>query len=262
MGTRRGGIWGWRANRAETLGRTDGPGVVRLDPSERTGSHGASTPDLAGAPGPPGWITRLPGWAQSTCEGVVRLWEAAGRPHRLDVLDVGADGGKVHRPLLRWADRAGVRIAITLLRRDPTACEHAARRFAGEPRVRVVQGDAQHLLPASTDIVTATLALHRLPAVQAPWTLLHWRQAARIGVVAVDLRRHPSALAGTTTPGRVLAPGGRLRHSAPPSAQRGFRDEDLVELRSYPGLEGLRYRWRPWFGCQITLGGDPPPCGS
>jgi len=164
-----------------------------------------------------------------TYESVVRLWEAAGRPGSLHLLDAGTGGWAVVSSLLRWADRTGVRIAITRLEPDPQACMRAARRFAGEPRVRVVQGDRRQLRPASADIVAALGLLRGLPPVQVPWMLLHWREAARIGVVAVE--------------------------------PWGFSAGDVAELRSYPGLEELRYRRRRWFCGQITLAVASPPCG-
>ncbi|WP_374712296.1 class I SAM-dependent methyltransferase [Symbiobacterium terraclitae] len=208
--------------------------------TRRGGDGGPGT----GPADPRAWIIRRLGGARAACDGVVRLWEAAGRPGRLHVLDVGAGGCEVGQVLLRWADRAGVRIAITRLERTPAACIRTARRFAGDPRVRVLQGHMQQLEPASADVVTAALVLHRLPPLQIPWTLLHWREAARVGVVAVDVCDRPA-----TRPGVVAID---LRGHA---VRAGCRDEGLAELRSYPGLQGLRWR-RSWFWCQLTLGGD------
>lgn len=311
-----------RVSRAELAGWMDGlvvPGLApptrmealrvnRPETAERTGRFEVSTPAPPGISGPGsgeamdrlGSIARLPGGVRATCEGVARLWEAAGRPGRLHVLDVSAAGCEAGPALLRWADRAGVRIAITRLGQDPAGCEHAVLGLAGDPRVQVVPGDMQQLKPASADIVTAVLVLHHLPPVHVAWTLLHWRQAARIGVVAVDLRhsqaaragiatlgrhiaarahiptlgshtaalariaalgRHMAALARIPLLGRHLSPSGRPGRDAPLAVRWGFREEDLADLRSYPGLEGLQYRRRPWFWWQVTLGGDPPPCG-
>ena len=194
-----------------------------------------------GAPDRRGWITRLPGVVGAICAGVARLWEESGRPSRLHVLGIGTAGDEVCLSLLRWAGRTGVDIAITRLERDAWAGGRAGHRLAGDPRVRGMRGDPQNLPPASADVVAAALVLHRLPAIQVPWTLLHWRQTARIGVVAVEPVCAPAVWAGRA---------------------RGGRASDVAELRSYPGLEGLQYRRNPWFCCEITLGGGPPPCGT
>lgn len=233
---------------------TPGGGLqVRLESPERMDDLSIGGAELRGALVQLAWINRVLGAARITREGVMRLWRAAGRPRRLHVLDVGAGGGDINWALLRWARREGVSLSLTLLDRHPETCAFAAERFRREPRVRVVQGDLQALPAQSADIVTASLVLHHLPSLQVPWTLLHWQQAARIGVVVNDLQRHPAALASIRLATRLLSRNPMIRHDAPLSVQRGFRAAELADLRGYPGLEGLRYRSRPFFRYLITL---------
>lgn len=234
-------------------GAAEGGLAVRLERQERMDDLSIGGVELREALAQLGWINRLLGAAQVTREGLVQLWRAAGRPRRLHVLDVGAGGGDINWTLLRWARRAGVRLSITLLDRHPETCAYAAHRFRREPRVKVVQGDLQALTPRSADIVTASLVLHHLPTLQIPWTLLHWQQAARIGVVVNDLHRHPLALAGIRLATGLLSRNPMIRHDAPLSVRRGFQAVELADMRGYPGLEGLQYRWRPLFRYLITL---------
>ncbi|MFZ5816417.1 MAG: methyltransferase domain-containing protein [Bacillota bacterium] len=208
-----------------------------------------------------GLINRLLGAAWVTLEGVVRLWRGAGRPARLHLLDVGAGAGDLNRLLLRWGRLRGVDLRVTLLDIHPETCAHAARRYRDEPRVQVEQGDLFHLPPGRADIVTASLVLHHLATPELPSALLSLRRAARLGVVVNDLHRHPLAagLIGIAT--RLLSRNPMIRHDAPLSVRRGFRAAELEALRSTPGLEGLRWRWRPFFRYLITLPGEGERCG-
>lgn len=203
-------------------------------------------------------INRLLGAAWVTQEGVLRLWRAAGRPARLHLLDVGAGAGEQNLPLLRWARRAGVALTVTLLDIHPETCAHAARRFHTESRVRVEQGDLFHLRPGSADIVTASLVLHHVPTGDLPTALLGLQRAARIGVVVNDLHRHPIAAGFIAAATRLLSRNPMIRHDAPLSVRRGFRPAEFEALRLVPGLEGLRFEWRPLFRYLVTLPGTGP----
>ena len=199
------------------------------------------------------WINRLLGAAGPTVEGVARLWQAAGRPSRLSVVDVGAGSGDANRALLAWADRAGVALEITLVDIHPETCAVAARRFASEPRVRVEQGDAFALAPGAADIVTSALFTHHIPDAALPALYRSMLAAARVGVVVNDLHRHPLAwgfIAGAT---RLASRNRMIRHDGPLSVLRGFDAADLAALRAEDGLGALWYAWRPWFRWLVVV---------
>lgn len=231
--------------------------AVRAEQPERMDDRSIGGAELAEALRQLSWINRLLGAAWVTWEGVVRFWREAGRPARLHLLDVGAGSGDINRLLLRWADRAGVALSITLLDIHPETCAHAARQFQGDPQISVEQGDLLRLAPGRADIVTASLVLHHLPTAQLPGALLGLKRAARLGVVINDLHRHPFAASFIGGATRLLSRNPMIRHDAPLSVRRGFRAADLDALRQVDGLDGLRYRWRPFFRYLITLPGDP-----
>jgi SAM-dependent methyltransferase len=230
--------------------------AVRAEGPERMDDLRIGGPELEEALVQLGWINRLLGAAWVTLEGVVSLWRKAGRPRHLRLLDVGAGGGESNRLLLRWGRLAGVDLAVTLVDIHPETCAHAARRYAGEPRVRVEQGDLFHLAPGRADIVTASLVLHHLDTAALPEALLALRRAARLGAVVNDLHRHPFAAAFIAAATRLLSRNPMIIHDAPLSVRRGFRAREFEALRATPGLEGLRYAWRPFFRYLVTLPGE------
>ncbi|HWQ11890.1 MAG TPA: methyltransferase domain-containing protein [Roseiflexaceae bacterium] len=200
-------------------------------------------------------INRLLGASRPTVEGVARLWRAAGRPLRLSLLDVGAGSGDASRALLHWARRHGVQLDITLLDLNPQTCAEAARCFAGEPRVQVRQGDMFELAADSADIITATLVLHHIPEARLGAALRALVRAARLGVVANDLRRSLLAWAGIRAATAALSRNRMIRHDAPLSVARGFRAADLERLRAEPGVGRMWYVRRRWFRWLVVIEG-------
>jgi len=198
------------------------------------------------------------GSAWPTLEGVARLWRAAGKPDRLSILDIGAGSGDVNRLLLSWAARRGIAMNITLVDIHPQTCAAAAEYYQHEPRVQIVCADVMHLGVRVADIVTTALFAHHFSVEQLPGMFVALARAARIGVVVNDLHRHRLAWLGIWAATRVLSRNRMIRHDAPLSVQRGFRAEDLRQLRAAPGLSQLTYTWRPFFRYLITLPGAAP----
>jgi 2-polyprenyl-3-methyl-5-hydroxy-6-metoxy-1,4-benzoquinol methylase len=200
-------------------------------------------------------INRLLGAAWPTLVAVRRLWREAGRPKRLSLLDVGAASGDPNRLLLRWADRAGLDLQITLLELNPETCAHARAFWADEPRVRIEQGDLFALPPNRADLVTAAMLLHHLPTPDLGPALRRLRRAARIGVVVNDLHRHPLAWHVIRWATALLSQNPMIRHDAPLSVARGFVAADLRALQAEADLGALRFYWAPLFRWLLILPG-------
>lgn len=192
-------------------------------------------------------INGMLGSAWLTLEGVVRLWHAGGRPRQLSILDVGSGSGDINRLLLAWASLQGIAMRITLVDIHPETCAAAAAYFRDEARVQVLCSDLMQLGLGRVDIVTAALFTHHFSPAQLPAMYAALASAARLGVVVNDLHRHWLAWAGIWVATRLLSRNAMIRHDAPLSVLRGFRAEDLEQLRALPGLQGLSYRWRPFF---------------
>ena len=195
------------------------------------------------------------GAAWPTLEGVTRLWREAGAPSELTILDVGAGTGDGNRLLLRWATRHQVQLRLILLDMHPDTCVAAAEYYQDEPRVQVQQGDLFHIPLQSIDIVTASLVAHHFSADQLPAVVQAMAQAARLGVVINDLHRHFFAWGSIWLLTRLLSRNRMIRHDAPLSVRRGFRPADFEQLRTTPGLEQLRYQWRPMFRYLVVVPG-------
>lgn len=205
-------------------------------------------------------INRLLGAAWPTLWGVKRLWREAGRPAQLHVLDVGAASGDAGHLMLRWAERAGIELRITLLELNPETCAHAQEYWVAEPRVQVRQGDLFELGGGEADLITASLVLHHLPTPEVARALQRLRRAARIGLVVNDLHRHPLAWSFIRGATALLSRNPMIRHDAPLSVARSFSRSDLAELQRLEGLTDLRFRWAPLFRWLLLLPGGDPPC--
>lgn len=204
-------------------------------------------------------INQWLGAAWPTLEGVNRLWRQAGRPGRLSVLDVGAGSGDINRRLLAWAGRNRIDLTLTLMDIHPDTCAVAGDYYRAEPQVRVLQGDIFEPAAGQVDIVTASLFVHHFSRAQLSAVFLAMLDRARLGVVVNDLHRHWLAWAGIRLLTQLLSRNRMIRHDAPLSVRRGFRAAELEELRAVPGLELLRYTWRPLFRYLIVVpktGGD------
>lgn len=198
-------------------------------------------------------INRLLGAAWPTLEGVQHLWQEAGQPAHLSILDVGAGSGDVNRHLLNWAARHNIQLQVTLMDIHPDTCGVAQTYYRDEPRIRVKQGDVFQLAPHQADIVTASLFLHHFPAAQLPAVLQTLLQAARFGVVINDLHRHWLAWASIRVLTYLFSRNRLIRHDAPLSVRRGFRPADFDRLQERPELASLTYTWWPLFRYLVII---------
>lgn len=185
--------------------------------------------------------------------GVRQLWHEAGRPFELSVLDIGCGSGDVNRQLLRWADRQGIRLQLTLADVTEEARAAAQELFRHEARVRVVHGDLFALPVGCADIVTASQLLHHMPPEELPQAVLRMKQASRLGAVIADIHRHPVAWLAVWGITRLISRNRYIRHDGPLSVAKGFRSADWQRLRQTPGLELLQASWRPLFRYAVTI---------
>lgn len=198
-------------------------------------------------------LNRLFAAAAPTLYGVKRLWKRAGRPSCLSILDIGAGSGDVNRKLLKWADKRGIGLTVTLVDITEEACAEAGRLFSGEPRVKVQRGDLFALPAEGADIVTGTQFLHHFEKERVPLAVKSMLKASRLGVVINDIHRHWLAWAAVWLATRLLSSNRYIRNDGPLSVAKGFRCKDWRQLRAEPGLEGLQFAWRPLFRYAVIL---------
>lgn len=190
-----------------------------------------------------------------TLYGVRRLWEAAGKPNRFSILDIGAGSGDVNRRLLRWADANGIELTVTLTDITEEACQEARRQFLDDPRVQVKQGDLFKLPEACADVVTGTQFVHHFASEELPFVVGTMLRASRAGVVINDIHRHWIAWAAVWITARLISGNRYILNDGPLSVAKGFREADWKQLKEAMGLtaEEMQYAWRPLFRYAVVI---------
>lgn len=201
-------------------------------------------------------LNRLLAAAAPTLYGVHLLWERAGRPKRLTVLDIGAGSGDVNRSLLRWAEARGVELTITLADITEEACVEARLVYRDEPRVKVVQRDLFTLDAACADIVTGTQFVHHFSSDELPKVIRQMLAASRLGVVLGDIHRHWLAWAAVWAVTRIISRNRYIRHDGPLSVAKGFTAADWQSLQQTLGKSEFMYKWRPLFRYTVVIGAE------
>jgi 2-polyprenyl-3-methyl-5-hydroxy-6-metoxy-1,4-benzoquinol methylase len=198
-------------------------------------------------------LNRLFAAAGPTLYGIKRLWEKAGKPQSLTVLDVGAGSGDVNRKLLKWADRNGIKLSIRLLDVTEEACAEARKLYEHEPRVIVERGDLFQLPEEGADIVTGTQLLHHFEGERLEEAASAMVKGAKLGVVINDIHRHWLAWTAVWLVTRLFSTNRYIRNDGPLSVAKGFRAEDWRRLQAAPELTGLTYSWRPLFRYTVII---------
>lgn len=179
---------------------------------------------------------------------VRRLWDEAGRPRQLSVLDIGCGAGDVNRSLLRWAEQEGIYLRLTLADLTEEACAEARALYRDEPRVTVRQLDLFALQPGEADIVTASQLLHHFDEEQVLEAVAAMMRGSRIGCAIGDIHRHPVAWAAVWLTTRFVSRNRYIRHDGPLSVAKGFRAADWRRVQGRLGdAVKLKYSWRPLF---------------
>jgi trans-aconitate methyltransferase len=210
-------------------------------------------------------LNALFGGRRITLTHVKRLLARAPREQVITVLDVGTGGADIPRALARWGRRAGRRLRIVALDRDPAMLALARRATAAYPEIVLVQGDALALpvRPRSIDIVISALTLHHLEPAPARRYLREMDAAARLGLVVNDLARSRVAYAVVWLATRALTRNRMSRHDGPLSVLRAYTPAEVRALCGQAGLVAVRVRRYPHLARQCAVRGiaPAPPAG-
>jgi len=185
--------------------------------------------------------------------GIKYLWERAGRPKELTILDVGSGSGDINLRVLKWADRQGVKLRIVLADVTEEARLEAERLFRGDSRVSFVKQDLFDLHGSRADIVTASQVAHHFPSDRLPLLAKKLLELSSIGVVINDIHRHWIPWSAVWLATRLLSRNRYIRHDGPLSVAKGFRGEDFRELSKQLENPSLTYRWIPLFRYAVIL---------
>lgn len=190
---------------------------------------------------------------------VERLIAAAPRDREITVLDVGTGGADIPTSLARWARRAGRRLRILALDRDPPTLAVARRAAARYPEIVLLQGDALALpvRPHSVDVVISALTLHHLGPGEAVRCLAEMDAAARVGFVVSDLVRSRAAYALVWLATRALTRNRMSRHDGPLSVLRAYTPDEVRALCEKAGLLDVRVTRYPRLARQCAVRAKP-----
>ncbi|RXZ76749.1 methyltransferase domain-containing protein [Paenibacillaceae bacterium] len=198
-------------------------------------------------------LNRIFGAAGPALYGIQSLWRSAGEPAKLSIMDVGSGSGEVNRAVLRWAEKRGISLTLTLVDRTKEACTEAERLYAGDERVQVRRGDVYDLPKESADIVTGMQFLHHFSEEELPAVVRKMLDASNIGVAIQDIHRHWLAWSAVWLTTRVVSGNRYIRHDGPLSVAKGFCSKDWRQLHQQLGIGKLVYKWRPLFRYAVIV---------
>lgn len=192
-------------------------------------------------------LNRIFGAAGPVCFGVNRLWQAAGKPKQLTVLDVGCGSGEINRAVLNWAEQNQVAIRVILADVTEEAQMEAQRLYAGEQRV-VFERRSLFDFPAGyADFVTASQFAHHFADDELPEAVRRMLDISRNGIVLSDIHRHWISWTAVWIVTRLISRNRYIRHDGPLSVAKGFTRKDWAQLTSALGQPQLEVFWRPLF---------------
>src|SRR5262249_40556281 len=148
----------------------------------------------------------------------------------------------IPRALVRWARRAGRRIRILALDRDPAMLAFARRATTSYPEIIFLQGDglALPVRPGSIDIAISALTLHHLEPAEAVRYLAAMDAVARVGLVVNDLVRGRGAYTVVWLATRTLTRNPMSWHDGPLSVLRAYTPDEVRTLCEKAGLFAAR----------------------
>jgi hypothetical protein len=178
---------------------------------------------------------------------VRRMVAALPADRLVTVLDVGTGGADIPCAVVRWARRAGRRVRVFALDRDPATLRIAAQAARPYPEITFLQGDALSLpiRPGAVDLTISAMTLHHLEPDAAVRYLGEMDAAARVGFVVNDLVRTRLAHAVVWLITRFVTRGAIARHDGPLSVLRSYTPREVTALCEKAGLldASVVYHW-------------------
>jgi 2-polyprenyl-3-methyl-5-hydroxy-6-metoxy-1,4-benzoquinol methylase len=177
-----------------------------------------------------------------------RDWEP-GRTYT--VLDVGCGAGDVPIALARWGRRAGYRLQITGLDKNPAIVALAQEWCRPYEEITIRCQDVFQLDNQPHDYILASQFLHHFPDGQTAAVVRFLLSRCRGKVVVNDLVRAPLAYACTWLFTLIATPV--FRHDGRISVRRGFRPAELERLLRANGLTHFRLTRHFFYRFQLAL---------
>lgn len=162
----------------------------------------------------------------------IRRLAMSRRDRRLTLLDVASGSGDIPVNWVRWAQREGWTLQVTMTDTRSVALEEQQRRaHRFQVNVLSLHHDClQSPLPSGFDVVTSSLFLHHLDDHQA-FCLLQSMQAASDGaLILCDLERSRTNLVLVKTAATALSRSPVVHHDAAASVRAAFTMQEFKHL--------------------------------
>jgi 2-polyprenyl-3-methyl-5-hydroxy-6-metoxy-1,4-benzoquinol methylase len=165
------------------------------------------------------------------------------------IVDLGCGGGDLLRQIAVWARKSGIAVQLTGIDLNPYAARAAAESTPKELGIAWVTGNALEYRPEKpVDIVVSSLMAHHLEDEEIV-ALLQWMEAtAQAGWFINDLERSERSSRMFGWVERMVGWHRFVRHDAPVSFRRAFREDDWVRLLAaaeVPRQAVTVEHWRP-----------------
>jgi SAM-dependent methyltransferase len=199
-------------------------------------------------------INQFLGYTRATLAHLERFSARWTPGERIDIIDLATGSADVPLAIVRWGARRGFDVHVVGVDRHEKTVEAAREAIAGEPRIRIVQGDALAVPfdAGSFDYAACSMFLHHLSDDEAEAVLRTMGRLARRGVIAADLLRHRRAYAWISVLSLLANP--IVRHDARVSVRQAFNREEVLRLRNRAGLSFAQYHRH--FGHRFVLAGE------
>lgn len=164
------------------------------------------------------------------------------------LVDIGSGGCDIPLALVKEARRRGLRLRVIALDRDPRILDFARKAVRGYPEIEPRVGAASSLPElGEVDLVISNHLLHHLRREEIGGLLRAAASQARLGFLFDDLLRSPWSWLGYTVFASLFARGSFALDDGRLSILRGFRPEELAELRDeyLPGSAVEIFRGAP-----------------
>ena len=174
----------------------------------------------------------------------LRLFANAVGDRPLNVLDIASGSGDVPLAWVRWSQRAGRPIQLTMLDISSTAANEQQRRAKqlGVDALSVQQDCLMTGLPGGFDVVTCSLFMHHLDDHHVFTLLQAMQMASHHGIVVCDLERSRLNLTLVATAARLLSRSPIVHHDASASVRGAYTAREFESLAETALARPVRVR--------------------
>lgn len=188
---------------------------------------------------------------QLSCQAVFKPFSGK----TLQIADVGSGGGDVLLQVARWARKKQIQARLTGIDANAFMVQYAAQKCRQHPNIRFLQHDifSPEFTRQKYDIFICSLFCHHFTNEQLLQLFRQLAQQAQLAVIINDLHRHPLAYYSIKWLSAAFSKSYLVKHDAPLSVLRAFREQELKQLLQEAGLRHYSLRWMWAFRWQLII---------